>query len=100
MTEEVNDDDDDGGGGGGDGGAGGEQPGDVNSARRVLAVHGSLVVPSALAQALRELADEGDAGPLLLVDDSSRSRWTLTEAARLLGDEHGRRVVPLVLLGP
>lgn len=77
-----------------------------NSAQRVAAVHGALRVPPALAAELTSTQppsggpeEEPDDTPLLLVDDAARSRWTIAEVARVLGAEHGRRVIPLVLLG-
>jgi len=69
--------------------------GEDNSAQRVLAVHRSLAVPPEVAAAL---ADLDPALPVLLVDDTAASRWTIAEVARLLGADHARRIVPLVLL--
>jgi ATP-dependent DNA helicase RecQ len=36
-------------------------------------------------------------GPVLLVDDTIRSRWTLTVAGALLADIGATRVLPLAL---
>jgi ATP-dependent DNA helicase RecQ len=36
-------------------------------------------------------------GPVLLVDDTVRSRWTMTVAAKLIADAGGRRVLPFAV---
>lgn len=63
-----------------------------NSAQRLRALDGALVVPPALAEALRA-AD----GPVLLVDDATETGWTLAVAARLLRRAGARAALPLVL---
>jgi len=60
----------------------------TNSAQRLRAVHGSLVLPQGVA--LR-----GEA--VLLVDDRTDTGWTLTEAARVLRAGGAGHVLPLVL---
>ncbi|MEI7032906.1 RecQ family ATP-dependent DNA helicase [Streptomyces pratensis] len=64
----------------------------TNSAQRVRALHDTLVVEPALAQALAATD-----GPVLLVDDLSDTGWTLAVAARLLRRAGARGVFPLVL---
>lgn len=64
----------------------------TNSAQRVRALHETLTVSRALAEAL---ASAG--GPVLLVDDLSDSGWTLAVAARLLRRAGAEGVFPLVL---
>ncbi|MEN8652323.1 RecQ family ATP-dependent DNA helicase [Streptomyces sp. 21So2-11] len=63
-----------------------------NSAQRLRALHGALVVPPALAEALKA-AD----GPVLLVDDFTDTGWTLAVATRLLRQAGAAGVMPLVL---
>ncbi|MEU8618859.1 RecQ family ATP-dependent DNA helicase [Streptomyces sp. NPDC048623] len=63
-----------------------------NSAQRLRALSGALAVPEGLAAALREAP-----GPVLLVDDSTDSGWTLAVAARLLRRAGSGPVLPLVL---
>ncbi|MFI8993963.1 RecQ family ATP-dependent DNA helicase [Streptomyces sp. NPDC053542] len=63
-----------------------------NSAQRLRALNGALTVPPQLAEALRA-AD----GPVLLVDDSTETGWTLAVAARLLRRAGAGGVLPLVL---
>ncbi|GAC1440892.1 MAG: DEAD/DEAH box helicase [Mycobacteriales bacterium] len=62
--------------------------GGSNSAQRLLAVHGTFVVPVDLT-----LTD----APLLLVDDRVDTGWTMTEAARLLRERGAGHVLPLAL---
>jgi ATP-dependent DNA helicase RecQ len=64
----------------------------TNSAQRVRALHETLTVPAALAEAL---ASAG--GPVLLVDDLSDTGWTLAVATRLLRRAGAPGVFPLVL---
>ncbi|MFG2501996.1 RecQ family ATP-dependent DNA helicase [Streptomyces sp. NPDC048441] len=63
-----------------------------NSAQRLRALDGTLIVPPGLAAALQE-AD----GPVLLVDDLTDSGWTLAVAARMLRRAGAKGVLPLVL---
>ncbi|MET8974792.1 RecQ family ATP-dependent DNA helicase [Streptomyces sp. NPDC004539] len=63
-----------------------------NSAQRLKALDGALLVPPALAAAL-----DGAQGPVLLVDDLSETGWTLAVAARMLRRAGARGVMPLVL---
>ena len=63
-----------------------------NGAQRLRALHGAFTVPDALASALAS-AD----GPVLLVDDSVDSGWTVAVTARLLRRAGARGVLPLVL---
>ena len=63
-----------------------------NSAQRLRALHGALVVPPPLREAL-----EAAGGPVLLVDDMTETGWTLAVAARLLLRSGGQGVLPLVL---
>lgn len=63
-----------------------------NSAQRLKALDGALVVPPALASALAE-----SGGPVLLVDDYTETGWTLAVAARLLRRSGAQGVLPLVL---
>ncbi|WP_370415244.1 RecQ family ATP-dependent DNA helicase [Streptomyces fradiae] len=63
-----------------------------NSAQRLRALSGALAVPEELTAALRETP-----GPVLLVDDSTDSGWTLAVAARLLRRSGSGPVLPLVL---
>ncbi|MFI1482480.1 RecQ family ATP-dependent DNA helicase [Streptomyces sp. NPDC020747] len=63
-----------------------------NSAQRLKALDGALVVPPGLATTLAEAK-----GPVLLVDDSTETGWTLAVAARLLRRAGAQGVLPLVL---
>ncbi len=63
-----------------------------NSAQRLKALDGALVVPPELATALA-----GAEGPVLLVDDSTDTGWTLAVAARMLRRAGAQGVLPLVL---
>jgi ATP-dependent DNA helicase RecQ len=63
-----------------------------NSAKRVVAVRRTLVLPEALAAALA-----GTNGPILLVDDRVDSGWTMTIAAALLRRAGAKAVLPLAL---
>jgi ATP-dependent DNA helicase RecQ len=74
---------------------GGGPPGTAatsNSVQRLAAVHGAFAVPDELAAALRESGE-----PVLLVDDTVVSGWTMTEAVRLLRLAGAESVLPLVL---
>ncbi len=72
--------------GGPRGGSGG------NSAFRLAAVWDQLAVGPDLAAQLAALQ-----GPVLLVDDYVDSRWTMTEATRVLHDAGANAVLPFVL---
>ena len=63
-----------------------------NSAQRLRAVHQAFEVPGELAAALPGLV-----GPVLLVDDSCDTGWTVTVAARALRRAGASGVLPLVL---
>ncbi|MEU6658572.1 RecQ family ATP-dependent DNA helicase [Streptomyces sp. NPDC046821] len=63
-----------------------------NSAQRLRALDGALVVPPQLASALAAAE-----GPVLLVDDLTETGWTLAMAARLLRRAGAKGVLPLVL---
>ncbi|MGP4047899.1 RecQ family ATP-dependent DNA helicase [Streptomyces sp. 2A115] len=63
-----------------------------NSAQRLKALDGALTVPPALATALAQAQ-----GPVLLVDDSAETGWTLAVAARMLRRAGAQGVLPLVL---
>ncbi|MFJ8629178.1 RecQ family ATP-dependent DNA helicase [Streptomyces sp. NPDC093568] len=63
-----------------------------NSAQRLKALDGALIVPPALASALAETS-----GPVLLVDDFTETGWTLAVAARMLRRAGAQGVLPLVL---
>ncbi|WP_221349057.1 RecQ family ATP-dependent DNA helicase [Streptomyces beigongshangae] len=63
-----------------------------NSAQRLKALDGALVVPPGLGAAFA-----GAEGPVLLVDDSTDTGWTLAVAARLLRRAGAQGVLPLVL---
>ncbi|WP_327352952.1 RecQ family ATP-dependent DNA helicase [Streptomyces sp. NBC_01304] len=63
-----------------------------NSAQRLRALHGALVVPQDVAEAVRAAQ-----GPVLLVDDLSETGWTVAVAARLLRKAGAEGVLPLVL---
>jgi len=73
-----------------DGGPVGEAGG--NSAFRLAGVWQRLAVGASLADALA-----GIPGPVLLVDDYVNSRWTMTEATRVLREAGAPAVLPLVL---
>jgi ATP-dependent DNA helicase RecQ len=73
-----------------DGGPVGDAGG--NSAFRLAGVWQRLAVSASLADALA-----GIPGPVLLVDDYVNSRWTMTEAARILRDAGAPAVLPLTL---
>jgi len=73
-----------------DGGPVGEAGG--NSAFRLAGVWQRLAVSASLADALA-----GIPGPVLLVDDYVNSRWTMTEAARILRDAGAPAVLTLTL---
>jgi ATP-dependent DNA helicase RecQ len=59
-----------------------------NSAQRLRAVYGSLVVPPSISF---------DGGPVLLVDDRIDTGWTMTEASRVLRERGAGPVLPLAL---
>ncbi|MCX5400220.1 RecQ family ATP-dependent DNA helicase [Streptomyces sp. NBC_00102] len=63
-----------------------------NSAQRVRALSGAFAVSDELTAALA-----ASPGPVLLVDDSTDSGWTLAVAARLLRKAGAEQVLPLVL---
>lgn len=63
-----------------------------NSAQRLKALDGALVVPPALSAALAEAG-----GPVLLVDDFTETGWTLAVVARMLRRAGAQGVLPLVL---
>ncbi|MEV7195572.1 RecQ family ATP-dependent DNA helicase [Streptomyces sp. NPDC093510] len=63
-----------------------------NSAQRLRALSGAFTVEADLAAALSAAP-----GPVLLVDDSTDSGWTLAVAARLLRRAGSDQVLPLVL---
>ncbi|MFJ2824020.1 RecQ family ATP-dependent DNA helicase [Streptomyces toxytricini] len=63
-----------------------------NSAQRLRALSGAFAVSEELAAALQR-----SPGPVLLVDDSTDSGWTLAVAARLLRRAGSGEVLPLVL---
>ncbi|MFI1442718.1 RecQ family ATP-dependent DNA helicase [Streptomyces fructofermentans] len=63
-----------------------------NSAQRLKALDGALVVPPGLAEELARAE-----GPVLLVDDSTETGWTLAVAARMLRRAGAQGVLPLVL---
>jgi ATP-dependent DNA helicase RecQ len=63
-----------------------------NSAQRLKALDGALVIPPALADTLRDAG-----GPVLLVDDATETGWTLAMAARVLRRAGAQGVLPLVL---
>ncbi|MDQ0949121.1 ATP-dependent DNA helicase RecQ [Streptomyces phaeochromogenes] len=73
-------------------GAGAAQVSRSNSAQRLKALDGALVVPPDLAATLAQAQ-----GPVLLVDDSTETGWTLAVAARLLRRAGAQGVLPLVL---
>ncbi len=64
-----------------------------NAVQRLAAVHDAFALPDDLAGRIAELAST----PVLLVDDVSTSRWTLTVAARELRRAGAAAVLPMVL---
>jgi ATP-dependent DNA helicase RecQ len=75
-----------------DGGGPGEPARQHNSAQRLRAVWGSVVVPGAMRAELARLE-----GPVLLVDDRIETGWTMTVAAMRLREAGAIGVLPLVL---
>ncbi|NKI42793.1 RecQ family ATP-dependent DNA helicase [Streptomyces physcomitrii] len=73
-------------------GAEAELRGRSNSAQRVKALEGALVLPAELGGALAR-----SEGPVLLVDDYTETGWTLAMATRLLRKAGAQGVLPLVL---
>jgi ATP-dependent DNA helicase RecQ len=63
-----------------------------NSAYRFADVHGRIAVPESMTQAVAQAP-----GPLLLVDDLTDSRWSLTEAAAVLRSAGAPAVLPFTL---
>ncbi len=63
-----------------------------NSAQRLRAVWGSLVVPDAVGAEMARLDD-----PVLLIDDRIETGWTMTVAAMLLREAGAAAVLPLTL---
>ena len=63
-----------------------------NSAQRLRMLHNAFVLPPALTEALAATD-----GPVLLVDDSTDSGWTIAVTARLLRRAGASGVLPLVL---
>ncbi|MDN6178889.1 MAG: recombinase RecQ, partial [Micrococcaceae bacterium] len=63
-----------------------------NSAFRLAAVWGQFAVGDELAGELAALD-----GPVLLIDDYVDSRWTITEATRVLREAGADAVLPFVL---
>ncbi|WP_394842098.1 RecQ family ATP-dependent DNA helicase [Pendulispora brunnea] len=63
-----------------------------NSAKRVQAVHRTLVLPQELAA-----LTAATTGPILLVDDRVDSGWTMTIAAMLLRQAGAKAVLPFAL---
>ncbi len=78
-----------------DGGPRGDSGG--NSAFRLAAVWQMFTVPPELATQLSAAREAGRHGPVLLVDDRADSRWTLTEAGRVLREAGAQGVLPFVL---
>ncbi|WP_199823380.1 RecQ family ATP-dependent DNA helicase [Streptomyces sp. NRRL WC-3742] len=74
--------------------AGGQPPHGArsNSAQRLNALAGALMLPPEVEQAVAAAG-----GPVLLVDDLVDSGWTVTVAARLLRRAGASAVLPLVL---
>jgi ATP-dependent DNA helicase RecQ len=56
-----------------------------------------FAVPGAMHEQLASAQEAGRFGPVLLVDDRADSRWTLTEAGRVLREGGAQGVLPLVL---
>lgn len=73
-------------------GAGPRQGPGGNSAYRFADVHGHLSIPATMTQAVANAP-----GPLLLVDDLTDSRWSLTEAAAVLRSGGAPAVLPFTL---
>ncbi|GHH88118.1 ATP-dependent DNA helicase RecQ [Streptomyces sulfonofaciens] len=63
-----------------------------NSAQRLKALEGALVLPPSLSTAVEQAS-----GPVLLVDDYTETGWTLAIAARVLRRAGAGEVLPLVL---
>ena len=63
-----------------------------NSAQRLLQVHDAFHLPQSLAAAIADAR-----GPILLVDDSVDTGWTMTIAARLLRQAGASGVLPFAL---
>ncbi|REE05092.1 RecQ family ATP-dependent DNA helicase [Citricoccus muralis] len=78
-----------------DGGPRGESGG--NSAFRLASVWRMFSVPEELASQLASARESGQHGPVLLIDDRTDSRWTLTEAGRVLRGAGASGVLPFVL---
>jgi ATP-dependent DNA helicase RecQ len=78
-----------------DGGPRGESGG--NSAFRLASVWRMFSVPEELASQLASARAAGQHGPVLLIDDRTDSRWTLTEAGRVLRAAGASGVLPFVL---
>ncbi|MFE3643794.1 RecQ family ATP-dependent DNA helicase [Streptomyces sp. NPDC059169] len=64
----------------------------TNSAQRLRALSGAFVLPQPVSDALQAAS-----GPVLLVDDTTESGWTLAVGARLLRRAGAAGVLPLVL---
>jgi ATP-dependent DNA helicase RecQ len=64
-----------------------------NSAQRLAALWSALTVPDAVHEAL----EDGQAGPVLLIDDRIETGWTMTVAVRLLREAGAPAVLPLAL---
>ncbi|MGO3152396.1 MAG: RecQ family ATP-dependent DNA helicase [Galactobacter sp.] len=73
-------------------GSGPKQGPGGNSAYRFADVHGHIGIPDAMKQAVANAP-----GPLLLVDDLTDSRWSLTEAAAVLRSGGAPAVLPFTL---
>jgi predicted amidophosphoribosyltransferase len=63
-----------------------------NSAQRLRQVHDAFRLPAELSAAVAD-----SRGPILLVDDSVDSGWTMTVAARLLRQAGADAVLPFAL---
>jgi ATP-dependent DNA helicase RecQ len=68
-----------------------------NSAFRLASVWQVYAVPGSMRDQLAAAEEAGRRGPVLLVDDRADSRWTLTEAGRVLREAGAQGVLPLVL---
>ncbi|MCY1157052.1 MAG: ATP-dependent helicase RecQ, partial [Citricoccus sp.] len=68
-----------------------------NSAFRLASVWQRYTVPGPMRDQLASAEEAGRNGPVLLVDDRADSRWTLTEAGRVLREAGAQGVLPLVL---
>ncbi|WP_291278021.1 ATP-dependent DNA helicase RecQ [Galactobacter sp.] len=73
-------------------GSGPKQGPGGNSAYRFADVHGHIGIPASMTQAVANAP-----GPLLLVDDLTDSRWSLTEAAAVLRSGGAPAVLPFTL---